>query len=79
MQTLPEHDALSWRQGGEADGTVYLCGVGDKVLIVRRQQIQVVSLSFFLLSLHQSKWGDVNPSTETHYKLSQLMAETEES
>lgn len=54
VQTLSEHDALSWLQVGEADGTVGLVGVGDQVLFLCCQEVQVVSLSFLLLSLHHT-------------------------
>lgn len=52
VQTLSEHNALSWLQRGEADGTVCLCRVGDNVLFFCGQNILVVLLSFLLLSLH---------------------------
>ena len=55
VQTLSEHDALSWLQVGEADGTVGLVGVGDQVLFLCCQEVQVVSLSFLLLSLHHTE------------------------
>lgn len=61
VETLSEHDALSWLQGGEADGTVCLCGAGDEVLVLRCQQIQVVPLSLFPLSLQK---GTVEIMTE---------------
>lgn len=54
VQTLSEHDALSWLQWGKADGAVNLCGVGHEVLFVRRQKVHVVPLPLNLLSLHTS-------------------------
>ena len=75
VQTLSEHDALSRRQGGEADGTVCLCGVIDQVLLLCCQQVQIVPLSFLLLSLHhtetdegQTQHRDSLQNVMTHYK-----------
>lgn len=55
VQTLSEHDALSWLQCGKADGTVDLVCVGNEVLLVRQQNVNVVLLSFKLLSLQEPK------------------------
>lgn len=54
VQTLSEHDALSWLQCGKADGAVDLCSVGHEVLFVRRQKVHVVPLPLNLLSLQAS-------------------------
>lgn len=57
VQTLSEHDALSWLQRGKADGTVDLLSVGNKVMLIRQQKVHVVLLPLHLLSLSGTREG----------------------
>ena len=64
VQTFSEHDAFSWKQRREANGAIYLRGVGDKVPVFCFQQAQIVLLPFLLPSLHHRIRESYMHSTE---------------
>lgn len=55
VQTLSEYSALSWLDGGKADGTFNFCAVRDKVLFFCCQELCVVLLTLHLLSLYKTE------------------------
>lgn len=55
VQTLSEYSALSWLDGGDADGTFNFCAVRDEVLFFCCQELCVVLLALLLLSLYSTE------------------------